>query len=526
MNVSLSRQYLEYEADMTKTVWFLIFCALTLILCAALIMNALPEILDRSRPTPEPRDPLGPPSAGYREIEIPRTPPAEPTRPASPEAVPVAIAGRVVGPDLAPLTGDVELEFGPETVRPQGGRFDIEAVERSGPVELTLRRTGRVLERWAGAVVDETPVPELAYAVGALGFEELVVRPTSIRWSITLTSRAAVEGRTAPPNARDEGAREDSQRDPRGETDETASPNQAAPALPDGQFLEIDSVLVEEWGPSGAVHVRGRAALPDGLHVCVTMFFRGSRIVSAPGCPTVRAGRFESSFLLPEGFRFFSDVYEVHASFSPAQEELRFMLETRERYPEIPWDDLEELEIARRIFIGFPEEKRSDDLAAERYIESTLDRITLLRRVFAKRLDDTMKLAKGWDPALLESVRSARQGWLSTASVGSQGEFLEGDWRAFVDEWRSLAREMVEHEAARQDAKYQLARNSLERLLKSVYQLSFVESRMLYGLFGQRTHPKDIYDLADGLDGSRTLLLKMVQEHVKILVPYRDIASE
>ena len=135
-----------------------------------------------------------------------------------------AIHGRVVDAKREPLAG-IEVVCGSDVSQTDAdGRFGFSASVRPGPLTVALRRDGAEIVRWSDVVVGDI-------SDGSWSSTD-IPRPESLRWSVTLFEA--------------EGSK---------------------------SLLGLSSVLVEEWGRSGVVHVHGTGGLPEGAEIHAAVYF-------------------------------------------------------------------------------------------------------------------------------------------------------------------------------------------------------------------------------------------------------------
>lgn len=467
----------------TNTLVFLVFCLGILAACGVILFNTVPELLRTgSRRLPDSREH----TAEVEEVIEVRTPEAEPARPPALEETPLAIEGRAVDVSLRSLAGHVVLVGDESASVGKGGQFSLPAGER-GPVQRVALLHG---EREV-AVWDEVLTAPMELDLPG---DPRAVRPSVLRWSITAAREA---------DGIDAGA------------------------VGAGEFLSVTAVLVEEWRPSGRIHIAGRTTLPDGLHVYSAIYLDGDRLVSSSDAGETTGGRFAFSYALPEDFSFFSGVYDLRVTFSTVLEAYQRMQMFRDLHPDIPWDELSEHEVHQPIYIGFVGEEAADNQRVEAYYRQTLVPVLRLKQILEARVGEAMNFARGWDPDLLLARQRTRSTGLVPALIGEDGEFTDLEWREFLDaNWRPEVLELIDRHAATSSAKFPKANYRMERLLKSLLQVSYLDSRSVYRAFGLPPHENDRgHPVTMGVPDERTLLLKMMENDLQTLDALQTLTS-
>ncbi len=396
------------------------------------------------------------------------------------------LAGRVVGPALKAIEG-LEVSCGAEAARTDAdGLFRFPAAPRGGPPALTVRRGTEELARWPEVFVGEAASVLLGQPVASLA--------TRVRWSIQLGGRESA-GKELSGGAWNEAR---------------------------GALIGLEALLVEDWGAAGRLQISGWSRLPEGAHVYSAVYFEDERLFSGAGPAELRGGKFQLLFPLPESFHLYSTAYDLRLYFSTGMENFEQVEDWQKASPELPWSDLADYQVSIPVYIGLPEEEEADDRRIRAQFCEYLKASRQLKSLLEEQSGETLKLAKGWDPALLdgrEEVRGAA--WLLHGAADPQGGFLETSWRRFLDEeWRPAVRRLLERYSQNKENKHPKDAARMEKALKALLDLSQMTSAILYEKFGLPTHPEDFYQDEEGYGGDRALLLKRLDDDLKTLDRY------
>ncbi|MBI4584126.1 MAG: hypothetical protein HY717_08895 [Planctomycetes bacterium] len=426
--------------------------------------------------------PATPPPPVQREI------PPEPQEVQPPPLEPRAfeLTGRVVGPALKAMEG-LEVSCGAEAARTDaGGLFRFPASRRGGPLAMTVRRGTEELARWPEVFVGE--------AASTLLGQPVVSRAARVRWSIQLGDRESA-GKVKPsePGKGDRGA-----------------------------LIGLEALLVEDWGPAGRVQISGWSRLPEGAHVYTAVYFEDERIFAGAEPAEARGGKFQLAFPLPESLHLYSTRYDLRFYFATSMENLEQVEGWQKASPDLPWSDLADYQVSIPVYIGLPEEEEADDRRIQAQFCEYLKAARRMKSLLEEQSGETLKLAKGWDPALLESREEVRRAaWLPHGAADPQGGFLEANWRRFLDEeWRPAVRRLLERYSQTKENKHPKAAARMEKVFKTLLDLSQMTSALLYGKFGLPAHAEDFYQDEEGYGGDRALLLKRLEEDLKTLDRY------
>ena len=389
------------------------------------------------------------------------------------------ITGRVIGVGLEPLVAHSIFCGSERTQSDVDGQFGFAAAKRPGPISVSLRHQGAELTRWREVVVGASYAKPVE--------PEFIPRPTFLRWSMTVF---------------------DSQSD-------------------SDKLLTIDAVLVEEWGRSGAAHILGRSLLPDGAKVLAAFFFEGDRLVGADRGAEVRNGRYYLRFTLPEYFRFYSAGHKVEVSFSSSLHDYDEVESWKRDHSDLPWEELTDHAVSSEVYVGFPEEELADNRRVAAYYRSALPPAVELFQLLERRFEFTKNLKKSWDPFVVEMAVDTEEGWYGDGVVDRRGEFLETEWREFLDtRFRPRIRELIRQHSLLTEEKFPRVMVYMDRFLKDILSLSQMESLVIYkDFFGLPSDPRDFYHDDYKPSGDRQLLLRMIREYISVLRRFTDVAT-
>ena len=149
------------------------------------------------------------------------------------------------------------------------------------------------------------------------------------------------------------------------------------------------------------------------------------------------------------------------------------------------------------------------------------------------RVDEILRLGKGWSPELLAVRNGKRPGWFHEGLVEEDGRFSEKTWRVYLDEkWRpGISALLKEHRADQpgEDGtarKYQECYSRLEGLLSGVLQMSRVYSMFIvYPSFDLKPHEKDFYLDERGRE-DLAVLERIVDEHFERLERFTTLVEK
>ena len=419
-----------------------------------------------------------------------------------------SITGRVVDSRLRGVSG-LEVVCGGDVAETDDtGRFEFPAEIRQGRRELSLRRQGEEIARWEvwlGTIDRESRAPDSDAILHQPSTEKPAVawRP---RWSVTLFDG---ERQVVARDGRDEGNEE--------------SPGAEA-------LLSIRAVFVEEWGSTGVVHYHGTSGLPEGAQLSAAIFLEDrmseswQRVVASVDPATVVAGEFRGEFPLPSDFQFYSARYDFRLYFDTLFGDHEQLGRWKSEHPEIPWQEIQDLQLVSEVYIGFESDETRDNERMEQYYVRTLSKAVALKKLLESQWLEAKRNARGWDMALLEHRVAARSSWLQRGFVSKTGEFLEAEWRHFLDDgWRPALRALVERHSQLAEEKYQRGRIAMERLLLNLIAISRNESILLYESFGLPKHRNDFYldDYTVSIDAG--MLQRMISGDIKLLTKYSNI---
>ncbi len=361
------------------------------------------------------------------------------------EMPPIAIEGRVVGPDFRPV-GDVRLVFGEEEATTgEQGKFRFEPRVRPRTASLSCELDGQSVATWdvvVGSTTGETS-----------RFESAPARLEWIRWTV---------GLFRPSD------------------------------LTDDLWIHADLVLVEEWGNGGRVQVLGRTNLPDGAHIAGSVYFDNMRSFSSFDQGEVTEGEFRVVLWRVTGHRFFSGKYALKLTFNELFERPSLVDDWKRDRPGIStWS----LTAEQSFFLGDEEQAQGEDRAAQAYYIEVRSAIEVLKAMLITRVREVQSLGRRWDPQLLKDRVAAKAGWFHQEMVTEDGKLAEDVWRDFLDgRWRPEVQKRLDHHRARGPQKYQEAEGRVLSLLGDLLRESFVYSRfVIYPIFNLPRHPNDFY---------------------------------
>ena len=397
--------------------------------------------------------------------------------------------------------GDLKLTLGSQSVvSAADGSFFFPAAKRGRSMKLLLELAGDEVAVFEGVLVGDDPG-----ATGARGsaLELLPSRPARIDWTVQVSRDGAGEKKREGSRAR-------------------------------GLSIGLGAVLVEGWGTGGRISVQGTSRLPPGAGIYSHLSFDGFRVA---GCldPAIVSGTGQwqgTVFLSPE-HRWYSGSHELTASFNVVVEDPQMILEWEKKLGEGVLQDAGEISAQCGVFIGDPEVAEKEDSEVQAYALRMVNAARGYRDGLRSRVDEILRLGKGWDPALLSVRNGSRPGWFHESLVGEDGGFSEDLWRTYLDEqWRpGLSALLKEHREGHPGSestvrKYQECYSRLEGLLSGIFQMSRVYSMfVVYPRFDLKPHEKDFYLDERGRE-DLTVLRRIVDEHFERLERFTALVGE
>jgi hypothetical protein len=366
--------------------------------------------------------------------------------------------------------GDEEVDADPEgvvrfapAVRPRFASLGVSAggVEAARFERVVVGDAEAASEEESGALVYASQLPE---------------RPLRLEWTVNLL-------RTDPLHA------------------SGAASGRTAQEQGDGPAIDVESVLVENWGVGGRVSARGRASLPPGAHIYLTLELDGFRVAGTLDPAQVQDGSWAGILPLTEAVRLQPGTYEIVGSFHVLLEPLDLVESWRNSLGEARTAQLHEVVERRLVFFGDPEAAVRADMLAKEYYRRVFTETRRQLAVLKHLVDVFGLLGKGWDPELIARYWRAHEAWfqerggLAREFLDDEGRLREDRWRSFLDsEWRpQLDRLLAEHRA-RGGGRHPEAETRTESLLGAVRQMSLIYSRfVVYPLFQLPPHPNDFF---------------------------------
>jgi hypothetical protein len=402
------------------------------------------------------------------------------------------LSGRVLDADLRPLAG-LEVACGEETaLSGAGGTFEFPLARRLGRRPLIVRAEGKELARWEGVVVGELNAEAESGNGGGAGSG---LRPEMIRWTITF----------GPAGPR-------------------ASPDRPAPPAdppPTGKaFIEMSAALIEEWGPTGEARVTGTTTLPEGAHLQVALYLDDERVVSSIEDAVSAAGAFQAHIRFPDDFRIHSGAYDLHLVFAISQEDPVESEAWKEKAPGLP----DELDVARKVFAGTPDEELAENQKIERHFAEMLDAIGRLHKVLLTSARKARLLAMKWDPEVLKMEAEVEKASLAGSLLDASGSFDFVGWRRFLDEGlRPEVLRLLEIHARHRSGKFHNAEVLLESVLNHLVTLSKLESAQVYDVWKKDVDERD--RVGDGEVGDPVLLPQLIEKDQTYLEKFRNLTA-
>ena len=247
---------------------------------------------------------------------------------------------------------------------------------------------------------------------------------------------------------------------------------------------------------------QGTSGLPPGAGIYSHLAFDDFRVA---GCldPAIVSGTGQwqgTVFLSPE-HRWYSGPHELTASFNFVVEDPQMILEWEKKLGEGALQDAGEISAQCGVLIGDPEVAEKEDSEVQAYALRMVNAARGYRDGLRSRVDEILRLGKGWDPALLSVRNGSRPGWFHESLVGEDGGFSEDLWRTYLDEqWRpGLSALLKEHREGHPGSestvrKYQECYSRLEGLLSGIFQMSRVYSMfVVYPRFDLKPHEMGFY---------------------------------
>ena len=425
------------------------------------------------------------------EIELPKPEVLEPRE--------LAVRGRACLPGGDPLPG-LKLTVGAQSVvSAADGGFVLPPARRGRSVKLLIELGGELIAQFDNVLVGDDP--EAGVAQGA-ALQLLASRPSRIEWTLQLPSNTAREKGTKSAKK--------------------------------GISIEIGVVLVEDWGAGGRVSVKGNTTLPPGAGIYTHLLFDGFRVASCldPAVVT-QGGNWEGTVFLAPRQRWYSGLHEMSASFNAIVEDPDLIVELEKKLGEGVLQELGEVSSNSRVFIGEPEVAEKEDHEVQVYTVRMVREARRYRDGLRSRVDEILRLGKGWNPQLLSSRNEERPGWFHETLVGKDGGFAETHWRSYLDEsWRpGLSALLKEHRGRSEDSesavkKYQECYNRIEGLLSGILQMSRVYSMfVVYPVFGLKPHEQDFYFDERGRE-DLSVLKRIVDEHFERLERFMSLVEK
>lgn len=411
----------------------------------------------------------------------------------------LAVRGRACVPGGAPLSG-LKLTVGSQSVvSAADGSFDFPPARRGRSAQLLIELAGEKVAAFGKVLVGDHPA---ARSSPGTALELLARRPSRIEWTVQVPVAAAREP------GKDSAKKEIS--------------------------IGLGVVLVEGWGTGGRVSVKGTTSLPPGASIYTHLVFDGFRVASCLDPAVVSgAGTWEGLVFLSPQQRWYSGSHELAASFNAVVEDPGLILKLEKKLGEGVLQELGEVSGSCRVFIGDPEVAENGDRKVQVYTTRMVKAARRYRDGLRSRVDEILRLGKGWNPQLLSSRNGDRPGWFHEGLVEKDGGFAEAHWRAYLDErWRpGLSALLKEHRGNSQDnesaaKKYQECYNRVEGLLSGVLQLSKIYSMfVVYPGFGLKPHERDFYFDERGRE-DLTVLERIVDEHFERLERFMSLVGK
>ena len=426
------------------------------------------------------------------------------SEPPAAESRELEVRGRACAEGGDALPG-LKLTLGSQSVvSAADGSFVFPAARRGRSSKLRLELDGTEVAVFEGVLVGDDPG---AAAAGGSAVELLPSRPSRIDWTVQVPGAGTDAGNVPPPGDDSQGGK---------------------------IFISLGVVLVEGWGAGGRLSVQGATGLPAGAGIYSHVTFDNFRLA---GCLdpaiTSETGSWQGTVFLSPGHRWHSGSHELTASFNVVVEDPQMILEWEKKLGEEVLQDAGEISAQSGVFIGDPKVAEKEDLEVQAYTLRMVNAARGYREGLRSRVDEILRLGKGWDPALLSVRNGSRPGWFHEGLVGEDGSFSEDLWRTYLDDqWRpGLSALIKEH---REDhpgiettvRKYQECYSRLEGLLSGIFQMSRIYSMfVVYPSFDLKPHEKDFYLDERGRE-DLTVLRRIVDEHFERLERFTALVGE
>ena len=403
--------------------------------------------------------------------------------PAVAEVRELEVRGRACMPDGTGVGGLKLTLAGQEVVSGPDGSFHFPLAKRGRDAVLRLELAGKEIAVFQKVLVGDDPE-----AVGGSALELLPSLPAKIEWTVQVP-------RVSP--------------EPEG----------------DEFFIGMGAVLVEGWGSGGRISVQGTTRLPAGVGIYSHLSLDGFRVA---GCldPAIVSdkGRWQGEVFLSPEHRWYSGAHKLTASFNAVVEDPRMIAEWEKKLGEGRLQDAGELAASCGVYIGTPASAAAEDREVQAYALRMVQEARRYRDGLRSRVDEILRLGKGWAPQLLAVRNKKRPGWFHEGLVGEDGGFSEKTWRSYLDEkWRPGISALLKEHRGEQPGmpgsvrKYQECYSRVEGLLSGILQMSRVYSMFIvYPGFGLKPHEKDFYLDERGRE-DLTVLRRIVDDHFEKL---------
>ena len=410
----------------------------------------------------------------------------------------IAVQGRACLPGGDPLPG-LKLTLGDQgVVSGEDGSFVLPPARRGRFQKLVIELGGEMVAQFDQVLVGDDPEAEV---IPGAALQLLAARPSQIAWTLQLPRDGA-----------------------RGKGTKSAKK---------GISIGLGAVLVEDWGGGGRISVKGDTSLPPGAGIYTHLLFDGFRVASCldPAVVT-EGGNWEGTVFLAPRQRWYSGLHELSASFNAVVEDPGLIVELEKELGEGILQKLGEVSSNCKVFIGEPGVAEKEDQEVQAYTVRMVREARRYHDGLRSRVDEILRLGKGWNPQLLSSRNEERSGWFHEPLVGKDGGFVEAHWRAYLDEsWRpGLSALLEEHRGKGEDSesavkKYQECYNRVEGLLGGILQMGRVYSMfVVYPVFGLKPHEKDFYFDERGRE-DLSVLKRIVDEHFERLERFMSLSE-
>ena len=411
------------------------------------------------------------------------------------EASEFEVSGRACLPDGSGVPGLKLILAQESVVAGPDGSFHFPAAKRGRESVLRLELNGKELAVFEKVLVGDDPA---AAGAGGTALELLPSKPAKIEWTVQVPGK---------PDAASGGKK---------------------------TFIGLGAVLVEGWGGGGRISVQGTSRLPAGAGIYSHLSFDGFRVAGCLDPAVVSAeGRWQGTVFISPEHRWYSGSHELTASFNVVVEDPRLVAEWEQKLGEGSLLDAGEIAASSGVYIGNPKVAEAEDRAVQVYTVRMVQEARRHRDGLRSRVDEILRLGKGWSPELLAVRNGKRPGWFHEGLVGEDGRFSEKTWRVYLDEkWRpGISALLKEHRGERpgEDGtarKYQECYSRLEGLLSGVLQMSRVYSMFIvYPSFDLKPHEKDFYLDERGRE-DLAVLKRIVDEHFERLERFTTLVEK